>query len=213
MRRDALHAHQHAFNLAGEHVYAADDQHVVGAPHQPLHANQRASARAPLVVQTADVVRAVANHRHAFLGDGGKHQLALLAIRQHRARHGVDDLRNHVILVHVHAMLFHALKAHARARDFGKPVNVQRVQTQQPLDLAAHFLRPRLGAKAAGLQLQLRTVNAHLFQRFAQIQRVARRAAQMRRAQLQHHHDLALRVAAGHRHRHRADAPRALMRA
>lgn len=45
VRADALHADQRAFNLAGEDVDALDDEHVVGAAHDLLHARMGCGRR------------------------------------------------------------------------------------------------------------------------------------------------------------------------
>ena len=158
-------------------------------------------------------MRAVAQHRHAFLGDGGKHQLARRAVRQGLFGGGVDNLGDDVILIDVHAVLFQALESHARAANFGQAVDIQRVDAKQFLNALTHFLRPRLGAEAAGPELEFRQGDARIADGLAQIQRIGRRAAQHGDAQFLNHHNLTLGVAAGHGNDRCAQPSRALMRA
>ena len=63
VRLDLGDAHQHLFDLAGEHVDAADDQHVVAASDGLAHARGRAPASARLGDEAAQVARAVADQR------------------------------------------------------------------------------------------------------------------------------------------------------
>ena len=158
-------------------------------------------------------MRAVAQHRHAFLGDGGEHQFARRAVGQGLFGDGVDDLGDDVVLADVHAVLGHALKAHAGAGDLGKAVDVVGVDAEQFLDLLAHLLCPGFGAKAAGLELEVGHGDARLADGLAQIQGVGGRAAEHGGAQFLDHHDLALGVAAGHGDDRGPQPARALMRA
>ena len=78
-------------DLRREHVDAADDQHVVGAAGDLLHAAHRARRAGQ---QAREVARAVADDRQRLLGERGEHQLALLAVGQHLAGLGIDRSRD-----------------------------------------------------------------------------------------------------------------------
>ena len=73
------------------------------------------------------------------------------------------------------------------------------------LDLAAHRLRPGLGAEDADAQLQGGRVDAQLPHRLGHVQRVRRRAGEHGRAEVLEDHDLALGVAARDRDDRRAE--------
>src|ERR1700760_771731 len=76
-------------DLRREQVHAADDQHVVGAADNLAHAAHAARGGRQ---QAREVARAVADHREGLLGERGEDELALLAVGQHLAGLGVDDL-------------------------------------------------------------------------------------------------------------------------
>ena len=87
--------------------------------------------------------------------DGGEDQLALAAVGQDLAGVGVDDLGDEVVLTEVHAVLLGALVGHAGAGKLGQAINIIGLDAQLALDVAAHLLRPGLGAEDAGLELDL----------------------------------------------------------
>ena len=204
---------QHAFDLRREHVDAADDQHVVGAAARLAHAHRRAAAGALLVVQRADVTRAVAQQRQRLLADAGEHELAVFAVGQRLAGRRVDDLGVEEILVDVHAVLLDALARNARARDFRKAVDVVGLDGQQPLDLAAHLLGPRLRAEDAGPEAQALRVDALVAHGLADVHRVRRRAAEDVRAVVLQDLHLPRRVAGGYGDRRRAELLGAVVQA
>ena len=61
----------------------------------------------------ADIPGAITQQGEGLAGDAGENDLALLALGQHLARLGVDDLDDEVVLVDVHAVLLGALVGHA----------------------------------------------------------------------------------------------------
>ena len=76
------------------------------------------------MAEHADVPGAVAQQGEGLLGDGGEHQLALLAVGEDLAALRVDDLGDEVVLVDVHARLGRALEGHAGAGQLGEAVDV-----------------------------------------------------------------------------------------
>ena len=82
VRAHALDLEEHVLDLAGEHVDAADDEHVVGALAHLAHARQRAPALAARRVERRQVVGAVAQEREGLLGERRDDELALLAVRR-----------------------------------------------------------------------------------------------------------------------------------
>ena len=71
--RQRRHPADQLLDLRGEHVHAADDEHVVGAAGDLVDAAHRARSRRQ---QPGEVARAVADHRQRLLGERGEHQLA-----------------------------------------------------------------------------------------------------------------------------------------
>ena len=148
-RQLAVLEHQ-LLDLRGEDVDAADDQHVVAAADDLAHAAHAARGGRQ---QPRQVARAVADHRQRLLGQRGEDQLAFLAVGQHRAGLGVDDLGVEMVLPDHRAVLgLDAFAGHARAHHFAQAVDVHRVQPGAHLDVVAHRLGPRLGAEDADLQ-------------------------------------------------------------
>ena len=156
-------------------------------------------------------MRAVTDHRHTGLGDCREDELAALTVGQGFIGFGVEDFGDDVVFVDVHTCLGGTLIRNTRTCDFGQTVDVVRVDVEQLLDLIAHFLGPRFRTEAAGLELEFLRIIAHFADRFAEEDRVGRRAAEHRRTEVVHHHQLSLRVARGHRNGHCTDAGRTLM--
>ena len=86
----------------------------------------------------------------------------------------------------------------ARPHDLGEPVDVDRVHVEPPLDLAAHLVRPRLGAEDPDLQRRRLRIDALTCEFVEDREHVRRR----------HHDDVRLEVddqphlALGHAARH-----------
>ena len=106
---------EHLLDLAREDVHAADDEHVVAAAGDALHARKRTAACALAGDDPRDVPRPVADDRDALLGERREHDLAVLAVGHGLERLGVDDLDQEVVLEDVEPVLVHALGGHARA--------------------------------------------------------------------------------------------------
>src|SRR6266511_1030255 len=87
-------------------------------------------------------------------------------------------------------MRLDAFAGDAGADDLGEPVDVERLQAEQRLDLDAHRLGPRLGAEDARSQPQLAEVDALLDQNFAEPRGVGGRTAQHLGAEVAEEQDL-----------------------
>ena len=200
MGLDPLDAHEHVFHLRREDVHAADDEHVVGAAGDLVHAHQGAAAAAGLEEQPGDVLGAVADEREGLLGQGGEHQFAGLAAGQRFQGLRVDHLGQEVVLENVHAALrVEAFHAHARADDLGQAVDVQRLDTQLALHLLAHVLAPRLGPVDAHPQFEIVRGDAGVAHGVGQVEGVGRGGHEHGGAEVAHDGHLAPGVAAGHR--------------
>ena len=186
MRRGFAQAEQHAFDLRREHVDAADDQHIVAATEHLAHPDQGASAVAGGGVEHRQVAGAVAQHRHAFFGQSGQHQLALFAVRQYLAADRIDDFGEEMVFIDVQAVLAGAFAGHAGADDLAEAVDVERLDAESLLDLLPHSLRPGFGAKYAGFEREVLRRQAHLLHRFGDIQRIGRGAGKQRGAEILH---------------------------
>ena len=175
MRHDSLHLQKRVLYLRGEYVHPTDNQHIVRTAHYAAHAHMGAAAGAGLVGQDAQIMRPVPQQRHAVLGKCREGQIPLLAIRQATVFRA-DHFRQEMILPDVHALLAHALYRHPRAHDFTQAVDVDGVDAQHFFNFLAHGLSPRLRAEDAAAQLGV--LNPLGMQRFGQVKRIGRRAAQ-----------------------------------
>ena len=158
------------------------------------------------------VVRAVADQRRALLSERRDDELAVFAVRQHRAGLRVDDLEVDEIVPVVHAALVRAAHADARAVHLGEAVNVVQLDAELVRDAAAHLVAPALAADDALSQVDF-VADAALFDLLGQQQRVGRRGAEHRALHVLHHAQLLIRVAGAHRDDHRAELLRAVLEA
>ena len=92
LARDARDVAQHVLDLAGVNVDALDLDHVVATADQDVDARERRAAGAFAGHDARQVVRAVADQRRALLPERRDDELAVFAVRQHRAGLRVDDL-------------------------------------------------------------------------------------------------------------------------
>ena len=107
-----------------------------------------AAARAGHIAQTSNVARAVADHRQRLLGQRRDDQFAGLAHRQRLQRLRIDDLEQEMILPAVQPGLnAMALAGHTRPHDFGQAVDVNRLEPEPNLEIAAHGVAPRFRPK------------------------------------------------------------------
>src|SRR6266487_6852440 len=142
---------QDRLDLARVDVDAPDDQHVVGATDHLRHADEGPAAGTWARIDSGDIAGPVAQDRHGLPGQRGEDQLAKGPWRQRRAGGGVDNLREEVVFVDVQpALRLDAFAGDAGADDLREPVDVERLQAEQRLDLDAHRLGPWLGTEDAG---------------------------------------------------------------
>ena len=199
------------FNLRREYVDAANDQHVVRAAGDLVHAAERARGRCQ---QARQIAGAVANHREGFLGQRGEHQFAFGAVGQHFAGIGVDDFWVEMVFPNHRAVFgLNAFACHAGAHDFGQAVDVDSVQTQIALNFSAHALAPRLGTKNADLERNFFWRNAPALEFFSNHQRVRRRDHDDFGLEINDLLHLLFRLATRHRHHDATRALSAVMRA
>ncbi len=112
-----------------------------------------------------------------------------------------------VVLPDVGAVLGgRGLAGHARAHDLGEAVDVQGVEVEGLLDLAAHLLGPRLGAEDRDLEGGLAGVQAELLEAVRDGQQVGGRGEDGARLEVGDQLHLLLRLPAGHRDHGRPDA-------
>ena len=162
------------FDLTREHVDPADYQHVIAAAGQAIHAAHRARGAGQ---QPGQVPGAIANHRHAFLGQGREYQLAELPVGQYLSGYGINDLRIEVVFPDGQPVLrFNALVRHPRAHHFGQAIDVQRIQPTTRFDRIPHHLRPRLGTEDSHLQRSFRRVQILPFELVGDVEHVGGRA-------------------------------------
>ena len=129
-------------------------------------------------------------------------------------RVGVDHFEQEMVLPAVQAVLhLPAFAGDARPDDLRQAVDVDRLDAEPRLDVAAHGVGPRLGAEDAGVQRQFTDVDAHAFGDFGDVERVRRRGAEDMGAKVLQQRDLPLGAAAGQRHHGAAEPLGAVMRA
>ena len=106
-----------------------------------------------------------------------------------------------------------ALAGDAGAHDFGQAVDVDRLDAEPLLEIAAHRIAPRLRSEQAGPQGQAAEIDAHAGGDLRDIQRVGRCGAQHVGFEVLQQNDLPLGHAAGNRHHGAAEPLGAVMRA
>ena len=196
MRPDAMDGHQDGFDLGREDIDAADDHHIVGAAADQVHAHIGPAAGAALIVETRDVLGPVTQHRDAFLGQGRQDKLPFFSLRQCLTRHGIDDFREEMVLIDVHAFKGQAFIGNTGAGDFGQAIILGVRDAQAHFNQAAHFRRMAFAAEKADAQFQVLRCDSLFSHDLGQMQGIGRRGDQDGRAQVLHEHQLALGIAA-----------------
>jgi hypothetical protein len=165
---------QHLLDLGREQIDTAQDDHVVRASRDLLHAPHAGSSGAG--EKPRQIAGAIADHRERFLGQRGEDQFALFAVGQHRAGLGIDHLGVEMILPDVQAILgLDAFLRDAWADHFGEAIDVGRVHVEGVLDLAAHRIGPGLGTEDADLERALARIEPLALELVEDRQHVARR--------------------------------------
>ena len=119
-----------------------------------------------------------------------------------------------MVLPHVEPVLrLDALHGHPGADDLGEPVQVDRVHLEPVLDLAAHLLRPRLGAEDPDPERGRPRVDALPLELVEDREHVRRRDHDHVRPEVDEQAHLTLRHAAGDRDDEAAEAFGAVVRA
>ncbi len=195
MGQGALDLEQGRLHLRREDVHAPDDEHVVGPPLDAPDATQRPAAGAGLRDERGHVPRPVPDHGHGLLRQGGEHELALGPVREHLAGGRVDDLGQEVVLEEVETGLGRALRTDARTDDLGEPVDVVGPDAGVGLDPLAHRLAPGFRAEDAHPHPDR---GPGVLGVLDQVKEVGGGRADDGHAEVVHHHELPLVVAAGH---------------
>ena len=205
LARELREQFEHLLDLLGEDVDAMNLHHVVAAPHDMPDPRMLVMAAGALAADNAaQVMRAEADERRAFLLQRGQDDFARLAIGHKLAGLGVYELEIQEIAPHVHGIAFLAADADTGTVDLGQAVDVVELDAEQVLDTLAHLVAPALGADDALLELNL-VAQAALLDFLAEQQRVARSRTQHRGLEIDHHLDLFLGIAGPHGHRHGAE--------
>ena len=170
------------------------------------------SAGTGLRIQNTDIFGAVAQERECLLVDRGENQLSLFAVGEDFTGLGIDDLRDEVVFIDVHAVLAGTLKSHAGTGDLGESVDVISLDPELVLDVMAHFLGPGFCAENTGFELDL-VAHAALSDRLGKIGSIRRRAAQDSGAQICHKLELAVGIAGRHGERQGSELVRAAVEA
>ena len=157
-----------------------------------------APAGAFLVIEHANVARAIAQQRERIFCDAGKDQFADAAFGKHFAGFGVDDLRDKVIFVDVHAVLVAAFKGDAGTGDLRKSVDVIRRDAELLFNIPPHLFGPGLRTENARLELDL-ILQAPFANAFRKIGSIRGGAAEDGGAEIAHELDLPVGIAGGHR--------------
>ena len=203
---------QQFLHLGWEQIHPAQDDHVIRPPGDLLHPPHPRPRRARQ--QAGEVAGAVADDREGLLAQRGEHQLALLALGQHLAGLGIDDLRVEMILPDMQPVLgLHAFLRHTRPQHFRQAVNIGRIQPERAFDLAAQRVRPRLCAENAIAQAATPRIDPRRLEAIEQRQHIAGRDHDDLRLEIGDQLHLPLGHSARDRH-HRATKPlRPAMRA
>ena len=154
MLRDLLDLH-------GVDVDALDDEHVVRAAENTVHAAMPAPAGAAPGEEAGEVARTVAQDGHTFAAEARHHEFAHLAVRHGLARGGVNDFGDIGVLPDVQAVLRQALEAHARAVHLRKTVGIIGFHGEKVLDTAAELFGIGFGADERDAQGKVPRVFAH----------------------------------------------------
>ena len=195
MRSEGGELGEHRLYLAGEYIDATDDEHVVAATQHLAHPHCGASALARLVDKAGEVAGAVAQYRHGLLAQRGDDQLTHFARSNGLEGLGVNNLGQEHILPHMGAVLIQTLTAYAGTAHLGKAVDVDSLDVQLGLQLAAYAPGPGLGTEEAYAQLEILGGNFVFLYHLSQVESIGRRAAEGCGAEVLHEHYLLLRVA------------------
>ncbi len=150
MRADFRNLRQHLFNLRREYIHAADNQHVVCTAGKILHTRRGTAAFTRLIKQSCNILCAVTDHRQRLLRQRRHNELALLTFRQHFSGLRIDDFRDEMVFIDMHAAKLQTLSRHTGTVDLTHAVILRRLEIRTPQ--AVHFLTHALGHALAAEQ-------------------------------------------------------------
>src|SRR5215470_4608216 len=175
------------FDLAWIEVDAAEDDHVVGAPPNPVQAQMGAPTRAAAPAQhPREVVRAVTDQRQPFAGEGAHHELPLLAVRARGSRGRIHHLAEVVVLPDVDAVARPAVDAEPGPARLRHAEDVEGVDVKLALDPPAQIVGPHLRTEDGHAEAEGGEVELLLARHFEHAQWIRRDAREHRGAQVAH---------------------------
>ena len=189
---------KNGFDLGGEYVNAADDEHIVASAHGLCHLDECSAAGALLAGENADIAGTVTEKREAFLIKVGEYKLTLGAFGENLTGFGVDDLGVEVVLVDVHTRLLLAFECNTGAGGLGETVDIVCLDAESLLDIAAHFFCPGLSSEDTCLEVEGVGRDAHLLESFADVCGIGGSAADDGGVEILHKLDLTFGVTRGH---------------
>ena len=165
--------HQYRFDLRGEYIHSADNQHIVAAACDSLHPDMCTAAFARGRIKYRNVAGTIADYWKGFLGKRGEHDLPLLSVGQGFTAVDINTLNQKVVLPDVQTSLgFYTFVTYSWPQDFGQSIDIHAIYTHSRLKLVAHLLGPWFRPVDTQLQRQFTNVQPHLVSSFGQIQGV-----------------------------------------
>src|SRR6266567_7396464 len=144
---EACKAGQELLELAWKDVFAAYDEHVIGATLDPQEASVRAATGARLGGEHCPISCAVAQHRRRLTTEACQHQLTRPPFLKWRPGIWVHDFRIEVVFENVQAIMPAALGSHTGASQLRQPIDVEGFQAEVRLNLAPQAFAPGLRAE------------------------------------------------------------------
>ena len=205
MRLEFRHFENNGFNLCGEYIHAAYNEHIVTTSENTVHTHQCTSARTFVIVQSRKVFSAITQQRHAFFSKVGKYQLSRFTRRNRFKCFRVYYLRKIMIFVKMRTILAFTFIPYTRTRYFTQSINVISLYSQFRFNIATHILRPRLCTECTDFQFELLTRKTRILNGVRQIQRIRRRTTEYCRTEIMHQCNLLFRITTGHRNNRSTD--------
>lgn len=128
--RNAVNRAEKLLDLAREHIYAVNLEHIVGAAFYNVEPRVRTSAGTFARDNPRQIVCAESEQRSALLNKGGDNDFAFLAVGYILTCFGVDNLDVEKIVPAVHTSLLTAIYADTRAVDFSKSVDIVKLDSE-----------------------------------------------------------------------------------
>ncbi len=111
--------------MGGEHIYAANDEHIVTATLDSPHTNDGPPALAWFRIQNRDIAGSIADDWKCLLGDGGKDQLAWSTVGQDLFSIRIDNFRNKMVFEDVEPILgLNAFHRNSGTYNFTEAINI-----------------------------------------------------------------------------------------